>query len=102
MDQQTSSHWRHPSFPPQIARLVSMMNLRDRPSPGVAGWASTSSTTCMTRTATPSALLLHIAAAEVGYQAATFEVSDLNAEERTMGRGYQLGERLETRLEDTS
>ena len=40
------------------------------------------------------ALLLHIAAAEVGYQAATFYARELNDEERSeWGAGLDLGER---------
>src|SRR5262245_21860741 len=45
------------------------------------------------------ALLLHIAAAEVGYQAATFEARDLNAEERQQwGAALDLGERAKNEL----
>ena len=40
------------------------------------------------------ALLLHIAAGEVGYQAATFDARDLNEEERhAWGAAIDLGER---------
>ena len=40
------------------------------------------------------ALLAHIAAAEVGYQAATFDARDLTAEERQQwGAAIELGER---------
>ncbi len=44
-------------------------------------------------------LLLHIAAAEVGYQAATFDVRDLNIEEKTQwGAALALGERARAEI----
>ena len=83
-------------FTPQISRLVSMMNyvryttLSAVERLGVDEldyWYDPQSNSI-------GALLLHIAAAEVGYQAATFYARDLNVDERhEWGAALELGER---------
>ena len=85
-----------PGFAPQIARLVSMMNyarsttLKDVTGMGVdeLDYLHDSQSNSI------GALPLHIAAAELGYQAATFDARDLNAEERQQwGPALALTER---------
>ncbi len=73
-----------PGFAPQIARLVSMMNYaRSTTFKAVAGHGVDELDYLHDpQSNSIGALLLHIAAAEVGYQAATFDSRDLNAEER--------------------
>ena len=85
-----------PGFTPQIARLVSMMNyVRSTTLKAVAGL-------CVDeldylhdpQSNSIGTLLSHIAGAEVGYQAATFDGRDLTAEEREQwGTAIGLGER---------
>ena len=85
-----------PGFTPQIGRLVSMMNyVRFTTLSAVAGlgvdeldYLHDSESNCI------GALLSHIAAAEVGYQAATFCGRGLSEEERQeCGAALDLGER---------
>ena len=73
-----------PGFTPQIARLVSMMNYtRSTTLQAVAGLGVDELDYLHDpHSNSIGALLSHIAAAEVGYQAATFDARDLNAEER--------------------
>lgn len=73
-----------PGFTPQVARLVSMMNyVRSTTLQAVAGLGVDELDYLHDpQSNSIGALLSHIAAAEVGYQAATFDVRDLNAEER--------------------
>jgi uncharacterized damage-inducible protein DinB len=84
-----------PGFTPQIARLVSMMNYtRSTTLQAVAG-LGTGELDYLHDPQSNSigALLSHIAAAEAGYQAATFESRNLNAEERQQwGAAIDLGE----------
>ena len=71
-------------FTPQIARLVSMMNyVRSTTLSAVEGLGvSELDYLHDSQSNSIGTLLLHIAAAEVGYQAATFHTRDLNDEER--------------------
>jgi len=73
-----------PGFTPQIARLVSMMNYaRSVTLQAVAGLGVEELDYLHdAQSNSIGALLSHIAAAEVGYQAATFGARDLSAEER--------------------
>ena len=73
-----------PGFTPQIARLVSMMNyVRSTTIQAVAGLGVGELDYLHDpQSNSIGALLSHIAAAEVGYQAATFDRRDLNPEER--------------------
>jgi uncharacterized damage-inducible protein DinB len=96
-----------PGFAPQIARLVSMMNhARSTTLKAVAGLGVDELDYLHDEHSNSiGALLLHIAAAEAGYQAATFDGRDLNADERQQWgaaldlagrardeiRGYELG-----------
>jgi hypothetical protein len=77
-----------PGFTPQIARLVSMMNyVPSTTLQAVAGRGVDELDYLHDRQSNSiGTLLSHIAAAEVGYQAATFDVRDLNAEERQQWR----------------
>ena len=90
-----------PGFTPQIARLVSMMKYaRSTTLKAVAG-SSVDELDYLHDPESNSigALLLHIAAAEVGYQAATFYARDLNEEERhEWGAALDLGERAEREI----
>ena len=83
-------------FTPQIGRLVSMMNyVRHTTLSAVAGlgvddldYLSDPQSNSI------GALLSHIAAAEVGYQAATFYAREMNEEEKQeWGAAVKLGER---------
>jgi uncharacterized damage-inducible protein DinB len=83
-------------FAPQLGRLVSMMNyVRSTTVSAVAGsqldeldYLHDSKSNSI------GALLLHIAATEVGYQAATFDDRVLNEEERSeWGAAVELGEK---------
>ena len=85
-----------PGFTPQIGRLVSMMNyVRSTTLSDVAGlgvgeldYLHDSQSNSI------GALLSHIAAAEVGYQVATFLGRGLDEEERQeWGAALELGER---------
>src|ERR1044071_1358676 len=85
-----------PGFTPQIGRLVSMMNYaRHTTLAAVAGLAADELDYLHDpQSNSIGALLLHIAAAEVGYQAATFYARDLNEEDRhEWGAALELGER---------
>ena len=85
-----------PGFAPQIARLVSMMNYtRSVTLSAVAGLGVDELDYLHdSQSNSIGTLLSHIAAAEVGYQAATFDARDLNAEERRQwGTAIDLGER---------
>jgi len=85
-----------PGFTPQIGRLVSMMNyVRYATRRAVAG-VSVEELDYLPDPQSNSigALLSHIAAAEIGYQAATFYARDLNDEEKQeWGAALVLGER---------
>jgi len=83
-------------FTPQISRLVSMMNyVRYTTLSSVEGLGVDElDFRYDPQSNSIGALLLHIAAAEVGYQAATFYARDLNVEERhEWGAALELGER---------
>ena len=85
-----------PGFTPQIGRLVSMMNYaRYTTLSAVAGLGVDELDYLHDpRSNSIGALLSHIAASEVGYQAATFYSRDLNGEERhELGVAVDLGER---------
>jgi uncharacterized damage-inducible protein DinB len=85
-----------PGFTPQISRLVSMMNyVRHTTLSAVAGLGVDELDYLHDpQSNSIGALLSHIAAAEVGYQAATFYARDLNDEERhEWGAALELGER---------
>src|SRR3954464_14981439 len=85
-----------PGFTPQIGRVVSMMNyVRSTTLSAVAGLgASELDYLHDPQSNSIGTLLAHIAAAEVGYQAATFDARDLNAEERQQwDAAIGLGER---------
>jgi uncharacterized damage-inducible protein DinB len=73
-----------PGFTPQIARLVSMMNYtRSITLDAVAGLRVDELDYLHDEHSNSIGMLLaHIAAAEVGYQAATFDGRDLSAEEK--------------------
>ena len=85
-----------PGFTPQIGRLVSMMNYtRSTTLKAIAGLGVDALDYLHdAQSNSIGALLLHIAAAEVGYQAATFDARDLNAAEREQwSAAIDLGER---------
>jgi uncharacterized damage-inducible protein DinB len=85
-----------PGFTPQISRLVSMMNYARHTTLSAVAGLGVDQLDYLHDPQSNSigALLLHIAAAEVGYQAATFYVRDLNEEERDeWGAALDLGER---------
>ena len=85
-----------PGFTPQIGRLVSMMNYtRFTTLKAVTGLRVDELDYLHDpQSNSIGALLSHIAAAEVGYQAATFDARDLSAEERQQwGAAIDLGER---------
>ncbi len=85
-----------PGFTPQIARLVSMMNYaRHTTLSEVAGLGMEQLDSLHDRHSNSiGALLLHIAAVEAWYQAATFAGRDLDSEEmREWGAALDLGER---------
>ena len=85
-----------PGHTPQISRLVSMMNYaRSTTLQAVAGLGIDELDYLHDpQSNSIGTLLSHIAAAEVGYQAATFDARDLNAEERRQwGAALDLGER---------
>jgi uncharacterized damage-inducible protein DinB len=88
-------------FSPQISRLVSMMNYaRYTTLSAVAGLRVDELDYLLDpQSNSIGALLLHIAAAEVGYQAATFYARDLNGEERhEWGAALELGERAKREI----
>jgi uncharacterized damage-inducible protein DinB len=85
-----------PGFTPQIGRLVSMMNyVRFTTLSAVAGLGVDELDYLHdSQSNSIGALLSHIAAAEVGYQAATFYARGLSEEERQeWGAALDLGER---------
>jgi len=85
-----------PGFTPQISRLVSMLNyVRHTTLSAVAGLGVDELDYLDDpQSNSIGALLLHIAAAEVGYQAATFDGRELSAEEKDeWGAALDLGER---------
>src|SRR5690349_13510468 len=90
-----------PGFTSQIARLVSMMNYaRSTTLKAVTGLAVDELDYLTDRQSNSiGALLLHIAAAEVGYQAATFDAREMTAEEkRQWGAALELGNRARTEI----
>ena len=85
-----------PGFTPQIGRLVSMMNYARHTTLSAVEGLGVEELDYLHDPQSNSigALLLHIAAAEVGYQAATFYARDLDEEERhEWGAALDLGER---------
>ena len=85
-----------PGFTPQIARLVSMMTyVRHTTISAVEGLTVTELDYLNdAKSNSIGALLLHIAAAEAGYQAATFYKRQLNdEEEQEWGTALALGEK---------
>ncbi len=85
-----------PGFTPQIGRLVSMMNYARHTTISAVAGLGVDELDYLHDPESNSigALLLHIAAAEVGYQAATFYARDLSGEERhEWGPALDLGER---------
>lgn len=83
-------------FTPQIARLISMMNYVRHATVSAVENISVSELDYLNDSKSNSigSLLLHIAAAEVGYQAATFDKRELNDEEKhEWGTALALGER---------
>lgn len=85
-----------PGFTPQIARLVSMMNYtRSMTLQAVRGLGvSELDYLHDPQSNSIGTLLAHIAAAETGYQAATFENRDLTAQDRQLwGAALDLGDR---------
>ena len=85
-----------PGFTPQIARLVSMMNyVRATTLQAVEGLGVDELDYLHDpHSNSIGALLSHVAAAEVGYQVATFDARDLNAAEKQQwGAAIDLGER---------
>ena len=90
-----------PGFTPQIGRLVSMMNyVRHTTVSAVAGVSVDELDFLLdAQSNSIGALLLHIAAAEVGYQAATFHARGLTEDEkREWGAALELGERARSEI----
>jgi uncharacterized damage-inducible protein DinB len=90
-----------PGFTREIGRLVSMMNyVRFTTLSAVAG-SSVDELDYLHDAQSNSigALLAHIAAAEVGYQAATFDARDLDEDEKQeWGAALSLGERARSEI----
>lgn len=85
-----------PGFTPQMARLVSMMNYVRHTTLTAAVGLGVDELDYLSAPQSNSigALLAHIAAAEVGYQAATFYARALSEEEKQeWGAALELGER---------
>ena len=85
-----------PGFTPQIGRLISMMNYARYTTLSAVAGLGVDELDYLHDPQSNSigALLSHIAAAEVGYQAATFYARDLNEKERhERGAALDLGER---------
>jgi len=85
-----------PGFTPEIARLVSMMNYVRHTTIFAVEGLTVSELDYLNDSKSNSigALLLHIAAAETGYQAATFDKRQLNdEEEHEWGAALALGEK---------
>jgi uncharacterized damage-inducible protein DinB len=83
-------------FTPEIGRLVSMLNyVRHTTLEAVAGLAPSQLDYMPdARSNSIGALLSHVAAAEVGYQAATFHERELSAQEKDKwGAAFALGDR---------
>ena len=90
-----------PGFTPQIGRLVSMMNYARHTTLSAVEGLGVDELDYLHDPQSNSigALLSHIAAAEVGYQAATFYARDLNEEEkREWGAALDLGERAKREI----
>lgn len=90
-----------PGFTPQIARVVSMMNYARYTTLQAVAGLGVDELDYLDDPESNSigALLFHIAAAEAGYQAVTFEGRDLNAEERQQwGAALELGERARNEI----
>ncbi len=90
-----------PGFTPQIGRLVSMMNyVRFTTLSGVAGLGVDELDYLHdSQSNSIGALLSHIAAAEVGYQAATFYARGLTEDERQeWGAAVDLGEKARSEI----
>ena len=88
-------------FTPQIGRLVSMMNYVRHTTLTAVADLSVEELDYLHDPQTNSigALLLHIAAAEVGYQAATFYARDLTEQEKhEWGAALDLGERAKREI----
>src|SRR4051795_1253928 len=84
-----------PGFTPQIGRLVAMMNYARYTTISDVGGLGVEQLDYLHDQQSNSigALLMHIAAVEARYQAATFFARDLNAEEmREWGAALDLGE----------
>ena len=90
-----------PGFTPQIARLVSMMNyVRSTTIKAITGLGVDELDYLLdAQSNSIGALLLHIAAAEAGYQAATFEGREMSVEEKHQwGAALELGERARNEI----
>jgi len=90
-----------PGFSPQLGRLVSMMNyVRSTTIAAVAGLGVDELDYLHdSRSNSIGALLLHIAAAEAGYQVATFEDRGFSADEKNeWGAAVELGERARAEI----
>ena len=90
-----------PGFTPQLGRLVSMMNyVRSTTLQAVAGLGVDELDYLHDpQSNSIGTLLLHIAATEVGYQAATFHLRDLHAAERDQwDAAINLGEQARARI----
>ena len=90
-----------PGFTPQIGRLVSMLNQARAATLAAVEGLQPLELDHLPDPAANSigALLLHIAAAEVGYQAATFHERELNdAEKREWGAVFALGDRARSEI----
>ena len=85
-----------PGFTPQIGRLVSMMNYVRHSTLSAIEGLTVNELDYLNDPESNSigSLLLHIAAAEAGYQAATFDKRELNDEEKhEWGTALTLGEK---------
>lgn len=90
-----------PGFTPQIGRLVSMMNYARHTTLTAVADLSVEELDDLHDPQTNSigALLSHIAAAEVGYQAATFYARDLTEQEKhEWGAALELGDRAKREI----
>jgi uncharacterized damage-inducible protein DinB len=90
-----------PGFTPQIGRLVSMMNYARHTTLAAVKGLTVEELDYLHDSQSNSigALLLHIAAAEVGYQAATFYARELTEEEKhEWGAALDLGERAKREI----
>jgi len=90
-----------PGFTPQVARLVSMMNyVRSTTIKAVTDLGVDELDYLLDgQSNSIGALLLHIAAAEAGYQAATFDARDMNREEKEKwGAALELGTRARSEI----